>query len=84
MRAGLHGLGNHWEILLEHGTAAKFLKYLWLCITFFCLAISTGKAAVAAFLLDIIGPSTRTLQDALLHIDARKLITQPFQTVMSS
>lgn len=53
--AAFHGLGNHINVVLEKGEGHNFLKFAWLTMLFFIIAIAVGKCAVAAFLLEING-----------------------------
>lgn len=58
--AALHGLGNHLNVVIEAGEGHSFLKSAWLTMFFFLIAIATGKAAVAVFLMEIIGRACRS------------------------
>ena len=49
----LHGLGNHVEVLIETGEMNNFLRFTWITVFFFNLAIPVGKVAVAAFLIEM-------------------------------
>lgn len=65
--AALHGLGNHIEVVLEKGEGQNFLKFAWLTMFFFLIAIATGKAAVAMFLMEINGQVCKSLPVARPH-----------------
>ena len=54
----LHGLGNHITVITEVGELHNFLLFTWVTVFFFNLAIPTGKVAVAAFLIEMNGPSS--------------------------
>lgn len=56
--ATLYGCGNHIEIVAATGSLRPFLKYTWITVFFFNLAIPLGKVAAAAFLLEINGQSS--------------------------
>ena len=56
--AALHGLGNHITTVVDLGQGDNFLKFSWLTMVFFLVAIATGKAAVAMFLLEITGDTS--------------------------
>lgn len=56
--AALYGVGNHLEIVAETGSLPNFLKFLWLTVFFFNLAIPLGKVAAAVFLMEINGQAS--------------------------
>ncbi|KAI9699843.1 MAG: hypothetical protein M1820_007018 [Bogoriella megaspora] len=66
--AALHGLGNHITVLLETGETHNFLKFTWLTVFFFCIAIATGKAAVAVFLLEVTGQAYARIRWTLITL----------------
>ncbi|KAF2233624.1 hypothetical protein EV356DRAFT_468184 [Viridothelium virens] len=72
--AALHGLGNHMTVLLETGEAHNFLKFTWLTVFFFCIAIATGKAAVAVFLIEITGLAYPKIRYTLIFLAAANFL----------
>ena len=55
-------------VLLETDQAHNFLKFTWLTVVFFCIAIATGKAAVAVFLMALAGAACKTLKTVCTHL----------------
>lgn len=45
-------------LIIEVGQLHNFLKFTWITVFFFNLAIPTGKVAVAAFLIEMNGQSS--------------------------
>ncbi|KAJ5161944.1 hypothetical protein N7492_007336 [Penicillium capsulatum] len=66
--AALYGIGNHIEIVAATGQLRNFLKFTWITVFFFNLAIPSGKVAVAAFLLEINGQSNPKIRKSLIAI----------------
>ncbi|KAJ5224013.1 hypothetical protein N7468_008555 [Penicillium chermesinum] len=70
----LHGLGNHITIIAQVGELHNFLLFTWITVFFFNLAIPTGKVAVAAFLIEMNGPSSEIFQTLSNHPEINVLI----------
>lgn len=51
------GIGNHAQVLLEHGTLIHALKWCWIASLLSFFAIGLGKVAAISFLLAIQGPT---------------------------
>ena len=49
------------KVIVETDTTHYYLLYTWVTVFFFNMAIPTGKVAVAAYLMEMSGPSSMSL-----------------------
>ncbi|KAJ5720715.1 uncharacterized protein N7483_008649 [Penicillium malachiteum] len=78
----LHGLGNHITIIEEVGQLHNFLLFTWITVFFFNLAIPTGKVAVAAFLIEMNGPSNPKIRRSLIAVAVLNIVLNIPQLLM--
>lgn len=78
----LHGLGNHITTIIEVGELSNFLLFTWITVFFFNLAIPTGKVAVAAFLIEMNGPSNPKIRRSLIAVAVINIVVNIPQALL--
>lgn len=78
----LHGLGNHLTTIVEVGELHNFLLFTWITVFFFNLAIPTGKVAVAAFLIEMNGPSNPKIRRSLIAVAVVNIVVNIPQVLL--
>ncbi|KAJ5280743.1 hypothetical protein N7478_006115 [Penicillium angulare] len=78
----LHGLGNHITVITAVGELHNFLLFTWITVFFFNLAIPTGKVAVAAFLIEMNGPSNPKIRRSLIAVAVLNIVLNIPQVLM--
>ncbi|KAJ6008220.1 hypothetical protein N7540_012196 [Penicillium herquei] len=78
----LHGLGNHITTIEKVGELHNFLLFTWITVFFFNLAIPTGKVAVAAFLIEMNGPSNPKIRRSLIAVAVLNIVLNIPQLLM--